>query len=149
MPRLAWSLPIIAVLALTLVSCFDDVKDCPTCPPVKSGRIEVFLPGTFDIDSVRVGIDAPPQYRLRRGETGSFASLSAGTHTLNSIIYRQDINGLLQTTTSTISVELDRGETRTVVFHHDFPVVVWAPPPAGPADARIAAAGSGPLRRAG
>jgi len=149
MPRTTWSLPLVAVLGLTLVSCFDDVKDCSTCPPVDSASIGLVLPATFDVDSVYVGLDGPPRFRLLRGRSGGFTNLSAGTHTLNSVIFRQDVSGLTVALPSTISIVLVRGESRVVVFHHDFPVVVWAPPPVSPADVRMAAASSRPPRRAG
>ena len=149
MPRVRWSPLVLALLALPLVSCFQDVGDCPTCPPENSGSIGFVLPGTFDLDSVRVGLNGPPEFLLKRGQGGRFADLRKGTYTINATLYRSDANSIVSSRSATLSVVLDRGESRTVVFHHDFPVIVWAPPAVSPADVRMAAAASGPLHRAG
>jgi hypothetical protein len=150
MLRIRWSLVAIALLSLPLVSCFSDVGDCPTCPPVASARIGIFLPGTFDLDSVYVGLGGPPRFRLRRGQSGSFNELQAGTYTVNAILFRTDVNGILESKPVSVSVELQRGETRTVVFHHDLPVVVWAPEaaPDGAPDAGVQRLAARPIARA-
>jgi hypothetical protein len=140
MLRIRWSLVAIALLSLPLVSCFSDVGDCPSCPPVASASIGLFLPSTFDLDSVHVGLGGPPSYRLRRGQFGSFNELQAGTYTVNAILFRTDVNGILQSKPVSVSIELQRGETRTVVFHHDFPAVVWAPEAAPDAGVQLLAA---------
>ena len=127
MPRVRWSLVAIALLSLPLVSCFSDVGDCPTCPPEASAAIGIFLPSTFDVDSIHVGLDGPPRYLIRRGGANGFGGLKAGTYMVNSILFRTDVNGIMTTKAVSVSVELQRGETRAVVFHHDFPAVVWAP----------------------
>lgn len=149
MSRVPWSLVVVALLALPLVSCFHNVGDCPTCPPENSGSIGVVVPTTLDLDSVRVGLNGPPILLVRRGQQREFVDLPPGTHTMNAVTYRADVNGVVQSRPATLSIVLLRGESRVVIFHHDFPVVAWAPPAVGPADLRMATAVSVPLRRAG
>lgn len=149
MSRVPWSLVVVALLALPLVSCFHDVGDCPTCPPENSGSIGVVVPNTLDLDSVRVGLNGPPTLLVRRGQQGEFADLPPGTHTMNAVTYRADANGVAQSRSATLTIVLLRGESRVVTFHHDFPVVAWAPPAVGPANLRMATALSGPFRRVG
>jgi len=149
MSRVPWSLVVVALLALPLVSCFNDVGDCLTCPPENSGKIGILVPNTLDLDSVRVGLNGPPILLVRRGQEREFVDLPQGTHTMNAVTYRADVNGVAQSRSATLSIVLLRGESRVVIFHHDFPVVAWAPPTVGPADVKMATAVSGPLRRAG
>jgi len=127
MSRVRWSLVAIVLLSLPLVSCFSDVGDCPTCPPVNSAGIGMFLPFDFDVDSVYVGIDGPLRYRVLRGDFAFINQLAAGTYKVDAVLFHSDEFGQVTTKAVSISVVLERGETRVVVFHHDFPVVVWAP----------------------
>jgi hypothetical protein len=149
MSRVHWRPVVLALILLPLVSCFYDSEECPTCPPENSGSIGVVLPATFDLDSVRFGLNGPPIKLVRRGREGRFFDLGAGTYTMNALMYRSDANGIVSSRSTTFSIVLGRGESRIVVFHHDFPVITWAPEALGPAVVRIAAAVSAPPRRAG
>ncbi|MGH7731838.1 MAG: hypothetical protein ACRENJ_11385 [Candidatus Eiseniibacteriota bacterium] len=131
MPRAAWSRLLVVPLALAalgLVSCFDEAGDCPTCPGLNSGRINVVVSQTGLVDSVHVRLDGGPQVTVRRNQTLTFEGLSQGAHdvTLTRWFFTNDV---VNSRTSSFEILLDRGESRTVVFHNDFPLVSWAPPP--------------------
>lgn len=136
MPRVAWSRLVIALIALPLVSCFEDAGDCPTCPPLDGGRIEVLVPQAGLVDSIHVRLDGGSQVTVRRNRRHAFEGLSEGTHevTVTRWFYILEV---LSSQTSTLQIQLARGETRTVVFHADFPRVTWAPKrDTGPGDGR-------------
>jgi hypothetical protein len=128
----------IVLLALGLASCFDDAGDCPTCPAVDGGRIDVLLPQNGAVDSIHTTIDHGPRFTVRRGQRFSYPNLKAGSHevTITRWFY---IDQVLTSKSSTLVIMLARGETRTIVFHNDFPLVAWADPPgASPGVARRA-----------
>lgn len=129
MPRVAWSrLPVALVIfaALGLVSCFQDVGDCPTCPDVNGASIEVDVPQVGLLDSVQARVDGGAQVSVRRNRRYAFENLSAGTHEVT-LVRWFTIDGLVTSRPSVLRIELDRGETRVIIFHNDFPLVVWAP----------------------
>ena len=128
----------ILLLALGLASCFDDVGDCPTCPAVNGARIDILMPQFGAVDSIHATLDGGARVTVRRNQRFSFQNLSAGTHavTITRWFY---IDQVLTSRTQTLQIVLARGETRTIVFHNDFPLVTWADPPgASPAVARHA-----------
>ena len=145
MPRVARSrlLVTFAVLAaLGLVSCFTDVSKCPTCPDESSGRIDVLVARNGLIDSLHITVDGGDRVTVRRDPRRevryAFRDLSVGTHAV-SITRWFFIDGLLSSRSSVLEVRLERGESRTIVFHNDFPLVTWAPfPEAGRAIGRSA-----------
>jgi hypothetical protein len=145
MPRVAWShllVAPIALVALTLVSCFDNPGECPACPAVDSGRIVVEVPRDGLVDSAHVRVDGDPPVTVRRDRDHAFENLSAGTHDVT-VIRWFSIDQILTSRTSSLQIRLDRGETRTISFHNDFPRVTWAPiPEVGPATRRR---GHGPI----
>ncbi len=141
MPRVAWSRLLvapIALVALALVSCFQDVGKCPTCPAANSGRIEVLVRQNGLVDSVQVTLDGGSQVTVRRDRRGdrrhAYEGLSVGTHDVTITRWFKNIDEVVSSRSSSIQIKLDRGETRTIVFHNDFPLVTWAPMrEAGPA----------------
>jgi hypothetical protein len=129
MPRTAWSrltLALIALGALALVSCFHDVGDCPTCPGVNSSTIEVDVPLAGLLDSVHVSVDGGAQVSVRRNRRQTFANLSRGTHEVT-LVRWFSIDGNVTSRSSSLRIELERGETRVIIFHNDFPLIAWAP----------------------
>jgi hypothetical protein len=139
MPRVAWN-PLlvvpIALVALTVVSCFDEPSDCPTCPALDSARISVGVTQNGQVDSVHVRIDGGPKVTVTKGTSHTFGNLSAGTHEV-SIIRWFNIDQILTFRSSILQIRLDRGESRTITFHNDLPLVSWAPMPVvGPAPGR-------------
>ena len=135
MPRVAWSRLLvapIALVALALVSCFSDVGKCPTCPATNSGRIEVLLSKSGLVDSVYVTLDGGTQdtlYKDRRSDRRlAYDDLSVGTHkvTITRWFFSED---LVSSRTSSLQIRLERGETRVILFHNDFPLVSSAPMP--------------------
>ncbi len=129
MPRVAWSrlsVALIAVSALALVSCFQDVGECPTCPGVNSGSIEVLVPQSGLLDSVHVRINGGAQVSVRRNRRHAFGDLSAGTHEVTLVRWTSP-DGVITSSPSTLRIVLGRGETRVILFHNDFPLVAWAP----------------------
>jgi hypothetical protein len=129
MSRLAWILPIVAVLALTLVSCFDDVGDCPSCPPSSSGSITIAVDQNGLVDSVHVSVDAGARVTIKRKGQHQFTGLSAGTHAVETTRYFND-QGIVSSRAETIDLHLERGESRTILFHNDFPLITWIVRPA-------------------
>ncbi len=141
MPRFAWSCLVLSALALPLASCFNEEWTCPTCPAENSGRIVIRVPTNLDVDSIQVTLDGGPSYSVRRGRERSFDGLARGTHTVSAAVFRFDPNtGLPASRSLALEITLERGETRTVEFHHDFARVVLAPVPAPPAGEIVAAA---------
>lgn len=128
MPRAAWTLPILAVLALGVASCFDDVGNCPTCPGENSASIEVFVTKDGLVDSVQVRVDGGAQRTLKRNQRTAFEGLSKGFHKVETTRWFTDVTTLPVSRSATLQLELDRGESRTIVFHNDFPLVAWALP---------------------
>ena len=131
MPRTARShlaLVLIALLSLSLASCLHDVGDCPTCPGVNSARLEVEVTKKGLVDSVHVGVDGGPQVTVKRGRRHTFANLSAGTHEV-AITRWFSTEGIVRSRSSSVRVELARGEARSITFHNDFPLITWAPAP--------------------
>ena len=129
MPRVTWSrLTVIAVVTmgvLGLSSCFHDVGDCPTCPGVNSGSIEIQVPQFGLLDSVHVQVDGGALVTVKRNRTHAFQNLSAGTHEVTLVRWISTDNGASRA--STLFIRLDRGEKRYILFHNDFPLVAWAP----------------------
>lgn len=115
-----------AIAALGLVSCFHDVGDCPTCPGVNSSTIEVSVPQFGLLDSVQVRVDGGAQLTVRRNRREAFRNLSRGTHEVT-LVRWFSIDGAVTSRPSTLWITLDRGETRVILFHNDFPLVAWAP----------------------
>ena len=144
MPRFAWCRLTILLLALPLVSCLDD-SSCPTCPPERSASIIVWVVPIFDADSVHVSLDDGPTYSVARSDSLRLGTLLQGRHTLKSRVSHQD----LTSASSVVDILLERGETRTVVFHHDFPAVVMAPEPAPSTGVIVASAVSSTRRGLG
>jgi len=131
MSRLTRSRLLAALLvfaALGVVSCFQDLGDCPTCPPVDSGRSDVIVPKAGLVDSIHVRLDGGTQVTVRRGFGLSYTGLSVGDHEVT-ITRWFFIEGLLTSRTSSLRVRLGRGESRTIIFHNDFPLVAGGPAP--------------------
>lgn len=131
MPRVAWSrvtVVLFAMGALALASCLQDVGDCPTCPDLNSGSIEVLLPQFGQLDSVQVRMDGGAQVSVRRNQRFAFQNLSPGTHEVTLVRWLV-VEGVVVSRPSTLLIRLDRGETRIILFHNDFPLVAWAPSP--------------------
>jgi hypothetical protein len=129
MLRTAWSrltVALIALCALALVSCFHDVGECPTCPGVNSGSIEVAVPQFGLVDSVQVRMDGGGQVSVQRNRRYAFVDLSAATHEVT-LLRWFSIDGSVTSRASLLRIKLDRGERRVIVFHNDFPLVTWAP----------------------
>lgn len=129
MSRAAWSrltIALIALGALAVVSCFQDVGDCPTCPAIDSGRIAVQVPPFGLLDSVQVAMDGGPLVNVPRNRRLTFTHLRAGTHEVT-LVRWFSIDGTVTSRPSTLRIKLDRGESRVIEFHNDFPVVGWAP----------------------
>lgn len=127
MPRNVWSLALIALLALPLVSCFDDASECPTCPAVDGGSIEVVVTPNGQVDSVQVRVDGGPQVTVKRNQVYTFRNLTSGSHALDTVRWF-NLEDIVSSRVTNFQVELDRGERRTVQFHNDFPLVTWIPP---------------------
>lgn len=140
MPRVTWSrLSLIpaAIGVLALASCFQDVGECPTCPGVNSSRIDVLVPQFGLLDSVQVRVDGGAQVTVKRNKRHAFENLSAGTREVTLVRWLIE-NGGITSKPSTLFIQLDRGETRTILFHNDFPLVAWAPASDPRARARLA-----------
>jgi hypothetical protein len=129
MPRFTRFAPLIALLALPLVSCFTDVGDCPTCPGDNSASIDVLVTQTGLVDSIHVSMDGGSQVTVRRNRRHVFENLSRGTHQVT-ITRWFFLNEILSSRTSSLQIRLEPGESRTIVFHNDFPLVAWGPAPA-------------------
>ena len=125
MSRAALAVLLIALFALTLTSCFDDVNKCSTCPPVNSGLIKISVDANGLVDSVQVRMDGGPVVTIKRKHQADFASLSIGTHQVQTVRWFNDF-GIPVSRSQTIYIELGQGETRTIVFHNDFPLITWA-----------------------
>lgn len=139
MPRVAWrhllAAPI-ALVALTVVSCFDQPSECPTCPAADSGRIVVAVTPDGLVDSVHVRVDGGPQVTVIKSRSHTFENLSAGAHDVTVIRWFY-IDQVLTFRTSSLQILLDRGESRNITFHNNLPLVSWAPmPEVGPAPGR-------------
>lgn len=131
MPRITRShlaLVPIALLSLSLASCFQNAGDCPTCPAPNSARLEAQVPKTGQVDSVHVAVDAGAQVTVKRDRRHTFANLSAGTHRVD-ITHYYSSDGIVSSRSATVRIELARGEARTITFHNDFPLITWAPMP--------------------
>ena len=131
MPRVAWRHLLVAptaLAALTIVSCFHEAGECPTCPALDSGRIVVRVPKAGRVDSIHVRLDGGPRVTVRRDRSHAFENLTAGTHEVD-ITRWFIIDFILTSRTSSLRIKLDRGESRAIDFHNDFPVVTWAPMP--------------------
>lgn len=128
MSRAAIAVPFIAVLALTLTSCFDDVNTCSTCPPANSGVIKIAVSANGLVDSVQVRMDGGALVTIRRNHEAVFTSLSPGNHQVQTVRWFNDF-GIPNSRSQTIHIELAQGETRTIQFHNDFPLVTWAGTP--------------------
>jgi hypothetical protein len=140
MQRVTWSrLTIIpaAIGMLALASCLQGVSDCPTCPGAKSGSIEVLVPQFGLLDSIHVQVDGGAQVTVKRNKRYAFENLSVGTHEVTLVRWLIE-NGGVTFRSSTLFIKLDRGETRTILFHNDFPLVAWAPASDTRARARLA-----------
>jgi hypothetical protein len=127
MPRIARSLPFIALLALPLLSCFDDVPECPTCPRADGASIEVLVDADGLVDSAQVQVDGGAWVTVKRNQRHVFGNLSSGTHAVATVRWFNDF-GIPVSREQSLEIELDRGEARTVLFHNDFPLVVQALP---------------------
>jgi hypothetical protein len=143
MPRPIWIAPA-AVLsfALAVGSCASNDIKCPTCPPENGARIEVFA--VIDLDSVQVSVDGGAHATIDFNTRHVFDGLSPGQHTVAARIFRV-VDFVPTTTDLVLRINLDRGEARTVLFHHDFAGVVEALPVSG--DRRPLLAFGGALRR--
>ncbi|MBI1795859.1 MAG: hypothetical protein HY076_05000 [Candidatus Eisenbacteria bacterium] len=120
MARSTW-IALAAIAVVMAIGCASNDIKCPTCPPANSGRIEVFA--VIDLDSVHVSVDGGPQATVTFNHRRDFTGLAKGTHTLTATIFRV-VDFVPTTTDVKIQVLLDDGETRTVLFHHDFTGVV-------------------------
>ena len=129
MPRIASRKLLLLLLALPLASCFDDVKTCSTCPPDLSASLEVTLPQTSLLDSVQVSVDGGATLTVRRGRHGAVERLSGGSHQVKVVRWFSS-EGIASSKTSYLEVVLERGETRFITFHNDFPLITWSPLPA-------------------
>ncbi len=134
MSHIAWSHPIILLLALPLGSCFNDETACSTCPPDNGARIDALVPKTGVLDSVRLAVDGGAPVIVRRGQRGGVEGLSRGTHDVEVVRWIAP-DGVVSARTSLLRIQLDQGEVRVIVFHNDFPLVAWSP---GRADAERA-----------
>ena len=125
MSRAAMAVPFIALFAFTLTSCSGDVNKCGTCPPVNSGLIKIAVSQTGLVDSVQVSMDGGPVVTVKRKHEADFNNLSAGTHQVQTVRWFNDF-GIPVSRSQTIYIELGQGETRTIQFHNDFPLITWA-----------------------
>ena len=131
MPRVAWSRLLVApvvLVALTVVSCFDEASECPTCPAVNSGRIVVGVTSDGLVDSVHVRVDGGSQVTVIKGRSRAFENLSAGAHDVT-VVRWFNIDQVLTFKSSALQIRLERGESRSITFHNDLPLVSWAPMP--------------------
>lgn len=139
MSRLTWSrltVLLVALGALALGSCLQDLNECTTCPGINSSRIELQVPQFGLLDSVQFQVDGSALVSVKRNRSYAFENLSAGTREVTVIRWLSTDGGLSRT--STLYIQLDRGETRIILFHNDFPLVTWAPAPDAGALARLA-----------
>ena len=130
MPRFAWGLAFTLLFVLPLVSCIDDVPECPTCPATNGGTIEVRVDQNGLVDSAYVRVDGGSRVTLRRNQAHTFTNLNRGTHTVETTRWFSS-EGVPSSRNQTFQIVLDRGERRTVVFHNDFPLITWARPTPG------------------
>ena len=140
MPRVTWSrltiIPV-AIGVMALASCLQDVSECPTCPALNSGSISIQVPGHGVLDSVQIGMDGSAPVTVKRNRRYTFVNLSAGTHEVTLVRWLIE-NGGVTSRPSTLFIQLDRGESRTILFHNDFPLIAWTPASDPRARARLA-----------
>ena len=88
------------------------------------------------VDSIHVALDGGARVTVRRDRRHIYHGLNHGAHDVT-ITRWFFTDGLLTSRTSTLRIQLERGESRTIVFHNDFPLVGQASPPdAGPVPGR-------------
>jgi len=142
MPRIAWSRLAILALGLPLVSCFDDNKACPSCPPDNSASLVIEVSANGVVDSVHISVDGGANVAVFRDERVSVGGLARGIHEVSTVRWIQ-ANGISAPRASSFEIQLDQGEVRVIVFHNNFPLIsAWPPtpdrtrPPGGPPDSR-------------
>ena len=144
MPRIAWNRLIVLLFALPLASCIGgETSKCSTCPRENSARIVVFAQplrlsnggvDTLRLDSILVRVDGGPRVRVLPGQRVTCGTdLVPGIHGVNLVRWFLH-NGLPEARTTDVQVSIERGETRTIVFQHDFPLISWQPLPTDRAD---------------
>jgi hypothetical protein len=129
MLRIAWSRLAILALGLSLASCLDDDKACPTCPPDNSARVVVQVSGQGLVDSVHVALDGGASVAAYRDERVIIGGLARGTHDVAIVRWIQT-GGISAPRSSSFQIQLEQGETRLIVFHNDFPLIAESLPTA-------------------
>ena len=132
MPRIAWSRLVVLLLALPFASCIgDETSECPTCPPENSGRLAIFVPQTGLVDSVHISVDGGARVTVKRNVRYTFENLARGDHAVSTVRWFST-EGVPFPRGEDFTIRLERGETRTIVFQNDFPLISWMPRPAAP-----------------
>jgi hypothetical protein len=145
MPRATWARLLLLLLVVPLASCFDADETCPVCPPEDSSRIDVVVPADSEVDSIHVNVDGLPRATVRRGQRIAFPGLPRGLHTVATVRWYESF-GLVTSRSSSMQIQLERGETRVLIFHNDFPRVAGGHAPPG---AALALAGRSSRDRVG
>ncbi|HKQ56350.1 MAG TPA: hypothetical protein VJY35_00665 [Candidatus Eisenbacteria bacterium] len=127
MSRTAWSRLAILLVCLPIASCIGDDPKCTTCPPENSAKVDVVVTQFGLVDSVHISIDGGATQTVKRGRRGTIADLSPGVHSVATVRYFSS-EGLVFPRSETFQIKLARGESRTIVFHNDYPLVAWREP---------------------
>ena len=131
MPRIAWNRLIVLLFALPLASCIgDETSTCSTCPPELSARLNIAVSPNGAVDSVQITLDAGSRVTVKRGGRRTFDGLSAGLHQVTAVRWFTSFSVAIPRPEDRIQIRLDRGETRAIVFHNDFPLITAVPRPA-------------------
>lgn len=145
MPRIAWSRLAILLFALPIVSCIgDETTECPTCPPENSARLAISVTQTGLVDSVHITLDGGARVTVKRNVRFVFESLARGDHAVHTVRWFSS-EGVPFPRSEDFTIRLERGETRTIVFQNDFPLISWAPRPAVPHTVARRAGGFDPV----
>lgn len=153
MLRIARILPFLALATVPLASCLHERGTCSTCPAERSARIQVNVPARtappneVGMDSVTVQVVGAPLLSVRQGRSGVIENLARGTHDVT-VVRWFSVDNVPSSKTTQLQIVLLRAEKRTIVFHNDFPLVVWSPVPAGER-LRFVATDPSAIRRAG
>ena len=133
MPRITWNRLIVLLFALPLGSCIgDETSTCSTCPLDLSARLNIAVSSTGLVDSVHITVDGGPRVTVKRGGRRSFEGLSAGLHQISTVRWFSDQGVAFRRPADRFQIRLERGETRAIVFHNDFPLITALPHPASP-----------------
>jgi hypothetical protein len=127
MSRTAWTRLAILLVCVPVASCIGDEPKCTTCPPDNSAKVDVVVTPLGLVDSVHVAMDGGAIRTVQRGQRVTIPDLSPGLHTVATTRYFST-EGLVLPRSETFRIRLARGESRTIVFHNDFPLVSWLEP---------------------